>query len=142
MSGSMSDHQQLRQLAELYAKAVDGHHPELLDAIMALDAVIEGPQFSMTGISEIRGIPEMLKKHYLRTRHEVHNQTVSIDGEQASGETYCTASHLFLDEHGKAQALIWKMRYLDLFSRSEGRWQFSRRKLEIDWTETRPANLG
>jgi len=125
VNDTITDRQQFRQLAELYAQAVDSNRPEVLDAIMSVDAVIEGPGF----------IPAMLKKHYRRTRHEIHNQTTTIDGEQASGETYSTASHLLRDE--KDQVLVWHVRYLDVFCRRNGQWIFLSRKLEIDWTEVR-----
>ena len=140
MSDLNADHRQLRELADWYAEAVDGHRPELLDSIMAIDAVIEGPHFRMAGIAEIRGIPAMLKNLYIRTRHEIHRQVVMIEGESAAGETSCTASHFFLDADKHPQALIWHLRYLDTFGKIDGRWRFLARKLEIDRTDTVPVD--
>lgn len=125
-----------RQLAELYAQAADSHRPELLDLIMTDDAVIEGPDFRMSGIAEIRAIPAMLKQYYARTRHLIHNQTIMINGDQASGETYCTASHLLREMKDGAQVLVWHMRYQDAFQKQGEQWRFTRRTLLIDWTET------
>lgn len=134
MNDSIVELQEFRRLAELYAQAADSNRPELLDAIMTDDAVIEGAEFRMEGIAEIRRIPAMLKEFYLRTRHLVHNQTVVVEGEQASGETYSTASHLLKDG---AQVLVWHMRYQDVFHKHGGQWRFAKRTLLIDWTETR-----
>lgn len=139
MRHSGDDPLQFRQLAELYAQAADGNRPELFDSIMAADAVIEGPDFRMTGAAEIRTIATLLKTHFRRTRHEVHNQTIRIDGERASGETYGTASHLLHEAKDGMQLLVWHVRYQDAFIRKDGQWVFSSRRLEIDWTEMRPA---
>jgi hypothetical protein len=138
VSESIPESQEFRRLAELYAQAADGNRPELLDAIMMDDAVIEGPQFRMEGIANIRRIPAMLKEFYLRTRHLVHNQTVVVDGENASGETYGTASHLLKDG---AQVLVWHMRYHDSFRKHGEQWRFAKRTLLIDWAETRAVNV-
>lgn len=139
MNDSILELQKFRQLADLYAQAADSNRPELLEASMTDDAVIEGPDFKMTGIVEIRQIPSMLKNFYAQTRHLVHNQTVEINGEQAIGETYCTASHLLKD---RAQVLVWHMRYLDTFCKRGDQWRFSRRTIVIDWTETRAVVAG
>lgn len=141
MNDSMLELQKLRQLAELYAQAADSNRPELLDLIMTNDAVIEGPDFRMSGIAEIRGIPAMLKQYYVRTRHLVHNQTVEINGDQAAGETYGTASHLLHEMETGAQVLVWHMRYQDQFQKQGEQWRFSRRTLLIDWTETRAVTV-
>ena len=84
-----------RTLAELYAQAADRNRPELLDRIMAEDAVIEGPGFRLNGRVEIRTIPASLHQRFHATRHVVENQAVTVDGAAAAGETYCTANHLY-----------------------------------------------
>lgn len=139
MNNAASDILQFRELAELYAQGADRNRPELFDSIMANDAVVEGPDFRMVGVAEIRAIPAILKSHFRRTRHEVHNQTVRIHGETAAGETYCTASHLLHEPKDGAQLMIWHVRYQDAFCKKDGRWAFSSRRLEIDWTEMRPV---
>jgi len=138
MSDEIQELYKFRQLAELYAQAADSLRPELLDAIMTSDAVIEGSQFRMVGIAEIREIPAVLKSFYKRTQHLIHNQTITINGDQATGETYSTASHLLKDG---AQVLVWHVRYVDAFQKQSGQWRFSKRTLVIDWTETRAVNV-
>lgn len=137
MNETASDIFEFRKLAELYAQGADRNRPELFDSIMADDAVVEGPDFKMVGVAEIRTIPEILKSHFRRTRHEVHNQSISIEGGKATGETYCTASHLLNEPKDGAQLMVWHVRYQDMFGKQDGRWVFQSRKLEIDWTEMR-----
>jgi uncharacterized protein (TIGR02246 family) len=141
MSGLLEDEAAIRRLAALYARAVDRNEPDTLAALFAADAVIEGPGFAMHGIEQIRAIPGMLRGMYARTLHQVHQQTVRIEGDSAESETYCSANHLGDRGGGQAENLVWAMRYLDRLRRENGRWVFARRSVVIDWTETRPAQF-
>jgi SnoaL-like domain len=135
---------ELLRLAFLYAKAMDRHDAPLLEQVMAPDVVIEGPGFVQTGFDEARRSPAMLRDMYLLTQHVVHNQTVTIDGDTAEGETYCTASHVHRPQGDtdRTTALVWSLRYQDRFVRTPAGWRFARRKLIVDWSETRPVTLG
>jgi len=135
---------ELLRLAFLYARAMDRHDPALLEQVMADDAVIEGPGFVQEGLAKTQQSPVLLQKMYLLTRHIVHNQTVTIDGDTAEGETYCTASHVHRPEgdSNRTAALVWAIRYQDRFVRTPAGWRFARRALVIDWSETRPVTLG
>ena len=62
--------------------------------------------------------------------------TVVLDGERATGETYCIAHHVSASE-GKRTLFIASIRYCDVFAKVEGRWLFAERKLIVDWTDTR-----
>ena len=66
----------------------------------------------------------------------VHNQTASISGDAATGETYCTADHVYL-ENGRKKLLSWQIRYQDQWRREDGAWRFCRRTLLLDWQEHR-----
>lgn len=123
-----------RTLAERYAQAADRNRPEILDAIMADDIVLEGPGFRMSGLAEVRGFPAMLAQRFRGTRHLVHNQVVTVDGDAARGETCSTASHRLRET---PQVLVWHLRYEDEFRRVGSDWRFARRAIVIDWTETR-----
>lgn len=127
-----------RAMAERYAQAADRNVPALLDAIMTRDVVLDGPGFSMSGLDEVRGFPALLAQRFRGTRHVVHNQTIEVDGDRACGETYCTASHLLRDS---AHALVWHLRYQDVFRREGGEWRFARRTIVLDWTETTSVDL-
>ena len=134
----MNDAECFRDLATRYAQAADRNRADLLDAIMADDVVIEGPGFVLNGRAEVRGFPAMLAQRFRGTRHLVHNQAIDVDGDRASGETYCTASHLLRES---AQVLVWHLRYQDVFRRVDGDWCFARRTIVLDWTETKPVEV-
>jgi uncharacterized protein (TIGR02246 family) len=141
MSNVVEDEAAIRRLAALYARAVDRNEPDTMAGLFAADAVIEGPGFTMQGTEQICAIPGMLRGMYARTLHQVHQQTVRIEGDSAEGQTYCTANHVSDKGGGAAENLVWAMRYHDRLRREQGRWVFVRRSVIIDWTETRPARI-
>ena len=63
---------------------------------------------------------------YEKTQHLVANQLMEIDGDRASGETYCTAHHIYrVDE--VPMNLTMFIRYQDRWVREGGRWWFEER---------------
>jgi len=73
---------------------------------------------------------------YEATMHFNGQSTTVLDGDHASGVTYCLAHHVKVD--GAARTLmIAAIRYLDAFVKHDGTWFFTQRKLMVDWTETR-----
>jgi uncharacterized protein (TIGR02246 family) len=136
----MNDDDSIRRLCALYALAVDRNQPELLAGLFTADAVIEGPGFAMHGREEIRAIPGMLRQTYSLTLHLVLNQVFEIAGDIAVGETCSLANHLS-GSGDAASNLVWALRYQDRLRREDGEWRFERRRILIDWTETRPARI-
>lgn len=134
----------LRRLACLYARAVDRNDPGLLETVLTGDVVLKGPGFSASGLAEACAIPAMLRQMYLATQHQVHNQAVTVCGNTAEGETYCTANHLLKPpvegEQDAQQLLVWAIRYQDKFRCQHGQWRICARTLIVDWTETRAVD--
>lgn len=126
----------LRRTAELYAIGADRRDPALWRDVLAEDCVISGPGFTLEGIAAAEGALAMLERDFRRTRHLVHQQHAVVAGENAHGETYCTADHLLRDADS---VLRWHIRYQDQRQRREGNWQFTRRELTVDWEETLPV---
>jgi len=141
MNSRLADEWELRQLAYLYARAMDRGDLATIDAIFTTDAVIESSLRVQKGIEEIRGIPAMLQKMFASTMHAVHNQTVAITGDTAEGETYGVAYQLMKPKDGKQLRLDWGLRYQDSFVRQNGAWRFKRRQLIIEWTQTVPVEM-
>ena len=70
------------------------------------------------------------------TTHFNGQSAVTIDGDRATGESYTIAHHLFTQD-GDRKIMIASLRYLDTFTKLDGRWYFAERKLILDWSETR-----
>jgi ketosteroid isomerase-like protein len=76
---------------------------------------------------------------YAVTMHFNGQSTVVLDGERATGESYCLAHHLSVGEDGHRTMMIASIRYLDQFAKQDGGWLFAERRLMVNWTETRPS---
>lgn len=79
---------------------------------------------------------------YAATMHFNGQSTVSLDGDRATGESYCLAHHLSVGEDGRRTMMIASIRYLDEFVKQDGEWLFAERRLMVNWTETRPSTPG
>lgn len=134
----MSDRNDLRRTAELYALGADRRDKELWRQIMTEDCVIEGPGFVIEGREANLGSIDFLEANFRSTVHRVHQCVATIAGDAAEGETYSTAEHLLPD---RDELLVWSIRYQDSWRREDGVWRFARRRLIVDWEETRPVRV-
>ena len=75
---------------------------------------------------------------YKATTHFNGQSTIQLNGDHATGESYCLAHHLYTDA-GERKLMIASLRYHDAFVKLDGVWRFAERKLYVDWTETRPS---
>jgi hypothetical protein len=70
------------------------------------------------------------------TTHFNGQSTVTLNGDRATGESYCLAHHLYTED-GERKLMVASLRYLDTFAKVDGTWLFAERRLYVDWTETR-----
>ena len=134
----LADEAALRRTAEIYAQGADRKDKQLWRSVLADDCRIEGPGFVTEGLDATLQSVDALGQMFRSTLHKVHNQTVMIKGDQATGETYCTADHLMNDAD---QLLRWTIRYIDEWRREGHMWRITRRKLELLWEETVPVTV-
>jgi hypothetical protein len=117
---------------------VDRRDWALAETLFADDARLVGPRFELVGRDAIvRGLRSV--ERYRATFHAVLNQLFEIDGDEASGETYCLASHLF-ERGGAPRKLDWGIRYQDRCRRTGRVWRFARRELIVDWEQDLPLS--
>jgi ketosteroid isomerase-like protein len=74
---------------------------------------------------------------YVATMHFNGQSTIELDGDRATGESYCLAHHVTKAEDGSL--MVASIRYLDTFVKQDGAWLFAERRLMVNWTETRPS---
>ena len=74
--------------------------------------------------------------NYVATMHFNGQSTVRVDGDTASGITYCRAYHLNVQD-GVQKLMIAGIRYYDIMVKREGKWLFAERKLKVSWIENR-----
>lgn len=82
--------------------------------------------------------------------HQVTNILIELDGDRAASEAYVTASLQQQPEDGTIKEDLYRGRYLDRWSRREGRWAIEHRhfipdsytRIEFDASLARPSFLG
>lgn len=145
----LADRVALRDLVEAYAHGVDRREPDAVAALFCEDGVLaiyEGdpdrvePDRVRTSRREIADALTGLSR-YAATTHFLGQQSVQLDGDVASGETYCMAHHIS-DTDGERRDKILSIRYLDRYRRVDSRWHFEERRLVIDWADERVLPLG
>jgi hypothetical protein len=142
-----ADRLAIRELIDAYAHCADRRDAQGQMALFTsdtrfliyMDSRSEQPTQELHGREQLAPVFENLNI-YDTTTHFNGQSTIAIDGDRASGETYCIAHHLY-NVDGQRTLMIASIRYLDqLAKQPDGTWLFTERKLMADWTETRPSN--
>jgi ketosteroid isomerase-like protein len=136
VSADLEDRSALRELAYRYARAVDRRDWELAGRLFTRECVLVGPGYELVGRDAILAGLRQIDR-FSATQHSVHNQLVEIAGDRATGETYCTAHHLY-DRDGVRRKLSWGIRYQDRCLREQTDWRYERRELLLDWAQDLP----
>jgi ketosteroid isomerase-like protein len=139
-----NDRLAIRELVDAYAHCADRRDAEGQMALFTedtrflvfMDAKAAAPNQTITRRADLRPVFEDLRQ-YEATTHFNGQSTVSIDGAAATGESYCLAHHVRVQD-GQRSLMVASIRYLDSFVKTAGRWLFSERRLMVDWIETRP----
>ena len=141
-----ADRLEIRELVDAYAHCADRRDAKGQISLFTkdthfvvfMDARSEKPSMELNRREELAPVFDELNK-YEATTHFIGQSTVVLNGDRATGETYCIAHHVSASE-GK-RTLFIAFRYYDVFAKVEGKWLFAERKLMVDWTDTRPINV-
>ena len=130
------DRQQITDLIYRYCRAVDRIDVELGYSVWHADGVAEYEGFySGSG----RGLIDKVcasHHHLLCHSHQISNIIIELDGERAASETYITATLRMQDGARLKQIMVWS-RYVDRWSRRNGRWGIDKRLNIRDFDEIR-----
>ena len=144
----VSDRLAIRELVDAYAYCADRRDAtgqmalftEDTEFLVYMDSHRPSPTQHLRGRAALAPVFDELNT-YVATMHFNGQSTAVLDGDHASGVTYCLAHHVKAE--GSARSLmVAAIRYLDSFVKADGAWFFSQRKLMVDWTETRPLGTG
>jgi len=141
-----ADRLAIRELIDAYAHCADRRDAKgqmaLFTAdtrfIMFMDATAAEPTQQLHGRESLAPVFDNLNT-YAATMHFNGQSTVSLDGNRATGESYCLAHHLSVGAVSLRKKMIASIRYLDEFVKQDGQWLFAERRLMVNWTETRPS---
>ncbi|MFF2121587.1 nuclear transport factor 2 family protein [Kitasatospora sp. NPDC058184] len=141
-----ADRLAIRELVDAYAHCADRRDAEGQMALFTedtrflvfMDATAAEPTQELRGRDALAPVFDNLNT-YRATTHFNGQSTVVLDGDRASGESYCLAHHLSYGTEAERSIMIASIRYLDRFVKRDGKWFFAERRLMVDWTETRPS---
>ena len=141
-----ADRVAIRELIDAYAHCADRRDAEGQMALFTpdtrfvvyLDARSSEPSMELHSRAELAPVFDDLNR-YVATTHFNGQSTVTISSGSATGESYCLAHHVSL-EGDERTIMIASIRYEDAFTKSDGTWLFSERRLYVDWTDTRPIS--
>jgi hypothetical protein len=141
-----ADRLAIRELVDAYAHCADRRDAEGQKALFTEDThfvvYMEGqgsaPTQALDGREALTPVFDDLNR-YQATMHFNGQSTISLDGDRATGDSYCIAHHLFIADGARKLMIAW-LRYGDTFVKLDGAWLFAERNLYVDWTETRTSH--
>ena len=141
-----ADRLAIRELVDAYAHCADRRDAKGQMALFTQDARFlvfmdynsPEPTQELHGRESLAPVFDNLNT-YAVTMHFNGQSTVWMNGDGATGESYCLAHHLSVGQDGQRTMMIASIRYLDEFVKQDGGWLFAERRLMVNWTETRPS---
>jgi hypothetical protein len=138
-----ADRLAIRELFDAYAHCADRRDAEGQKALFTPETLfvvyMDGAQaeatYELKGREALTPVFDDLNR-YEATMHFNGQSTVTIDGEHANGESYTIAHHVFTEDGIRKIMVAW-LRYLDVFAKIDGSWYFAKRRLILEWSETR-----
>jgi len=141
-----ADRLAIRELIDAYAHCADRRDAKGQMALFTkdtrflvfMDPATAEPTQELHGREALAPVFDNLNT-YKATTHFNGQSTLALDGDRASGESYCLAHHISSGVGAERTIMIASIRYLDEFVKQDGEWFFAERRLMVDWTETRPS---
>jgi SnoaL-like domain len=141
-----ADRVAIRELIDAYAHRADRRDADgqmaLFTAdthfVVYMDARSSEPSMELHSRAELAPVFDDLNR-YVATTHFNGQSIVTISGAAATGESYCLAHHVSVEDDERT-IMIASIRYQDTFTKSDGTWLFSERRLYVDWIDTRPIS--
>lgn len=139
-----ADRLAIRELFDAYAHCADTRDAEGQKALFTEDTrfavYMNGPGTEPSSVLEGR---EALSpvfddlNRYEATMHFNGQSTVILDGNQATGDSYTIAHHVYTEDDNRMMMVAW-LRYLDTFTKVDQTWYIAKREIILEWSETRP----
>ena len=137
MSQAVADRQAIAELIYLYCRCVDRLDIPLGHSIWHEDGYADYGAAVYQGNG--RGVIDHIcarHRQALQHSHQVSNIIIDLDGDRAGSESYVTATVRMRQNEQLKQMIIWG-RYIDEWSRREGRWGLDKRLSVRDFDEIR-----
>jgi SnoaL-like domain len=141
-----ADRLAIRELVDAYAHCADRRLADDQKSLFTEDThfvvYMDGEGSEPTQIIDDReGLTPVFNdlNRYQATQHFNGQSTIQLDGDRATGESYCIAHHLFT-QNAERRLMVAHLRYRDTFVKRDDAWLFAERNLYVDWIETKPSH--
>ena len=134
---ALADKQAIAELIYRYCRAVDRIDVKLGHSIWHEDGIADYGAGFYQGAG--KGVIDLICAQHLKTlghSHQVANILFHLDGDAAGTESYCTAT-LRVRQGEKLLHMTVMTRYIDAWSRRDGRWGLDKRIAVRDFDEIR-----
>jgi len=137
---AVADRQEITDLIYRYCRSMDRMDHEQGYAIWHEDGTADyGPDvFQGTGRGFIDWVCES-HKHLDAHSHQISNIVIELNGDRAGSEAYVTATLQATRDGKTTQMTVWS-RYIDQWSKRNGRWGIDKRVTVLDFDEVREVN--
>ncbi|MEO6717758.1 MAG: nuclear transport factor 2 family protein [Novosphingobium sp.] len=138
---ALLDKQAIAEQLANYCRAVDRLDIALGHQVFHVDATADYGADLFQGSG--RGVIDFICASHLQTvnhSHQICNSVVALDGDAAGSEAYFHSATRIMDGEKLIQIRVYG-RYLDRWSRRDGRWAISARKTIFDFDETRDVAI-
>lgn len=136
----LADRQAIVDQLYRYCRAMDRMDHALGYSIWHEDGTADYGETNYVGGA--RGFIDHVNRQHaqlLAHSHQVTNILVELDGAHAASEAYCTAA-LQMQRDGKRLRMLVHSRYIDRWSRRDGRWAIDHRIALMDLAEMAEIN--
>ena len=136
----LADKIALKELVDTFSILADRKDGLAQEALFTPDAVVENYGGDGKLMTSLKGSKEIAKVYddFLKTQDVVYHingqQVVWIDGDKATGTSYCYVV-LISTQDGKKVKRTQGMRYEDEYEKRDGKWLISKRVAHFNWIE-------
>jgi hypothetical protein len=131
--------EEIRELAMLYSRGVDRNDIALLRTLYASGATDNHGKFFNGSADDYLKFLEKSLPRMRMSGHFICNHLISVDGDRGEGEVYALAYHLIPDDKGGTVEDLLACRYIDRYTKQNGRWLFASRVVTFDMRSVRPV---
>jgi ketosteroid isomerase-like protein len=142
--GELEDRAALKALVDTFSILADQKDVQAQTLLFTEDATTETWRGDAR-VSELRGRAAMgaafgaFLANFQTVYHFNGQQTLTLDGDRATGTSYCLVT-LIGDEGGRRMQTTIGVIYNDDYVRENGRWLIARRRSVFDWEEKREVS--
>lgn len=132
------DKQQIRDLLARYSRGADRADWDAVRDCFTEDATDDHGVVKGTA-ADLIAYASVAEATWRGRMHSLLQQYVEVDGETARGETYALTSRRCTNDDGLDEDVLTGLRYVDKFTKVEGRWKIAERVTVLEWNTAIPS---